>query len=264
LASRTPESLIDSHCHLDFDEFAPDRDELVQRAFAQGIKGWVIPGVTLQQSKELLAFTLPVGDVFFALGLHPYFLAQHQDTDLQLLDQLIEMNHARIVAVGECGLDSSVGDIDRQTRLFEGQIHIANHHQLPLIVHHRQSHHLIAQSFKKAKPKQGGIIHAFSGSLQQANYYRELGFKLGIGGTITYERAQKTKYVVAELPLDTFVLETDGPSMPLNGYQGKRNEPEQLVRVFESFCSLRAEPKMDIAAALARNTCDVLGVEISS
>ncbi|WP_353801547.1 TatD family hydrolase, partial [Shigella sonnei] len=108
-----------------------------------------------------------------------------------------------------------------QIKIFEYHVELANQLELPLIVHHRQSHDLIAQSFKRCKPKYGGVIHAFSGSLQQADYYIKQGFKLGVGGVITYQRAQKTRHVIAQVDPEHLLLETDSPSMPLLGYQGQ-------------------------------------------
>lgn len=265
---RAIEPLIDSHCHLDFADFKDDLAKVIAHAQSQGVVGWVVPGVTLEQSRTLLDFKQrvlsqsPRAGIYLALGLHPYFLAEHNPTDLDELAVLIQTNRATINALGECGLDSTIENMPLQQQLFHRQIQLANDFQLPLIVHHRQSHHLIAEQFKREKPRFGGIIHAFSGSLQQAQYYLSLGFKLGIGGTITYERAAKTKAVVSALPLASFVLETDAPSMPLFGYQGKRNEPERLVDVFQAFCALRTESQEDIARALNDNLKQSLAIDM--
>lgn len=265
---RAFESLVDSHCHLDFTEFQDDLACLIEQAIAKGVSAWVVPGVTLKQSRTLIQFKHQLiaqhssARIYLALGLHPYFLADHKEPDLDELHALIQANRAFIHAVGECGLDSSIADLPLQKQIFHRQIQLANHFQLPLIVHHRQSHHLIAEQFKREPPRFGGIIHAFSGSQQQAQYYLSLGFKLGIGGTITYERAAKTRAVVSALPLSSFVIETDAPSMPLFGFQGKRNDPERLVDVFRTFCSLRNEPPQTVATTLNQNLRDCLEIEL--
>ncbi|MGO3643828.1 MAG: TatD family hydrolase, partial [Pseudoalteromonas sp.] len=218
---------IDSHCHLDFSEFDDTRQQLISQCHQTDIKYFIVPGVSLAQSKKLISFAKIYPSVRISAGLHPYFLSEHLEN--QKNDHLLELsdfahsNKMHLIAIGECGLDRSVDHLEKQTRLFEGQIELANQLALPLIVHHRQSHDLIAQSFKRCKPKMGGVIHAFSGSMQQAEYYIKQGFKLGVGGVITYQRAQKTRQVIAQLGVEHLMLETDAPSMPLAGFQGKIN-----------------------------------------
>ena len=212
---------IDSHCHLDFSEFDTNRESLINACVAKGINQFIVPGISLAQSLNLLEFKATYPQVSIAAGLHPYFLAQHQQSHLESLFNFAKANKTQLVAIGECGIDRSISNLEKQTFLFEQQIALANELDLPLIVHHRQSHDLIAQSFKRCRPKNGGVIHAFSGSIQQAHYYIKQGFKLGVGGVITYERAAKTRAVIAKLKPQQLVLETDSPSMPLSGYQGE-------------------------------------------
>ena len=121
-------------------------------------------------------------------------------------------------------------------------------------MHHRQSHHLIAQAFKQNKPKFGGVIHAFNGSLQQAKTYIKMGFKIGVGGLITYQRAKKTRNTISQLPLKSLLLETDAPSMPISGMQGEINTPIALITIFEQLASLRDENKDEIAKQLYKNS----------
>lgn len=247
---------IDSHCHLDFSEFNDTRKQLINECHQKGIKHFIVPGVSLAQSKKLISFAKAYPSVRISAGLHPYFLAQHiqnkQNDHLRELSHFAEANKAHLIAIGECGLDRSIGEFEKQTLLFEGQIDLANQLALPLIVHHRQSHDLIAQSFKRCKPKLGGVIHAFSGSIQQAQYYIKQGFKLGVGGVITYQRAQKTRHVIAQLDAKHLMLETDAPSMPLAGFQGKLNTPRQIVPVFLALCQLKQLDNEQARARLAK------------
>lgn len=230
---------IDSHCHLDFSEFDTNRESLINACVMQGIEQFIVPGISLAQSQKLLEFKATFSQVSIAAGLHPYFLNQHEESHLALLFNFAKTNKAELVAIGECGLDRSIENLEKQTFLFEQQIAIANELCLPLIVHHRQSHDLIAQSFKRCKPKYGGVIHAFSGSMQQAQYYIKIGFKLAVGGAITYERAVKTRSVIAQIDPKYLILETDSPSMPLNGYQGQINTPLHIPKVFNALCDLK-------------------------
>ncbi|KZX01436.1 hydrolase [Pseudoalteromonas luteoviolacea] len=251
---------IDTHCHLDFEELDDELDLHIRDAASLGITQFVVPGITLAQSKSLLDFKLRYKQCHIAFGLHPYFLAPESGNEMDELCQLAQCHRDKLSAIGECGIDAKCNHLELQQALFTQHIQLANTLALPLIVHHRQSHHLIAQAFKAVKPQYGGVIHAFSGSVQQAKYYADMGFKLGMGGTITYPRAQKTHAVIKALPLTCFVLETDAPSMPLNGFQGQPNLPKRLFDVFEHFCSLRDESKQEIAHQLYSSSCALFSI----
>lgn len=229
---------IDSHIHLDFSEFDAQRQQCISEAQQVGIERFLVPGVSLAQSQALLPFAQQYPQCAIGAGLHPYFLEQHQGAHMAELAQLMCDNKQSYSVVGECGIDRSIANLDKQISLFEQHIELANELALPLVVHHRQSHDLIMQSFKRCQPKFGGVIHAFSGSPQVARTYIKQGFKLGVGGTITYERAKKTQQAIAEVGAEYLVLETDAPSMPLAGFQGQVNLPKRLVLVFDSLCEI--------------------------
>jgi TatD DNase family protein len=223
-----------------------------------GVERFVVPGISLAQSKQLIEFKRKYPQVHIAAGLHPYFLNEHKESHLAQLFDFANSNKQQLVAIGECGLDRSIENIAKQTMLFEQQIALANQLALPLIVHHRQSHDLIAQSFKRCRPLNGGVIHAFSGSMQQAQYYIKQGFKLGVGGVITYQRAAKTRAVIAAVAAEHLVLETDSPAMPLSGFQGEINTPLQIARVFAALSELKPnQNKQQLAAQLYESCCDV-------
>ncbi|SFC75733.1 TatD family hydrolase [Pseudoalteromonas denitrificans] len=253
---------FDSHCHIDFSEFDESRSLLLEQAINFGINKMIVPGITLAQSKSLIMRPQFYAHVknYIALGLHPYFLNQHKAQHMDELIQLAILHKDKIVAIGECGIDSSIGDMDKQKSLFIAHIQLANQLQLPLIVHHRQSHHIIAQAFKQQKPLYGGVIHAFSGSLQQAKAYIKQGFKIGVGGVITYERAHKTHHTISQLPVESLLLETDAPSMPISGKQGQVNTPTALISIFESLLHLRSESKEILANQLYKNTLEVFNL----
>ncbi|STS88190.1 hydrolase TatD family [Klebsiella variicola] len=160
------------------------------------------------------------------------------------------------MAVGEIGLDLYRDDpqFDRQQALLEEQLRLAKRYDLPVILHSRRTHDKLAMLLKKHALPRTGVVHGFAGSLQQAERFVQLGYKIGVGGTITYPRASKTREVMARLPLSALLLETDAPDMPLNGFQGQPNRPEQVARVFDALCELRAEPAPTIEAAVMANT----------
>ncbi|MCG7534501.1 TatD family hydrolase [Pseudoalteromonas sp. OOF1S-7] len=241
---------IDTHCHLDFEALRDNLPQHLSEAQALGVVHCVVPGVTLAQCRTLPAFAKLHPGVKVAFGLHPYFMAQHKAGDMTQLVALANLHSSELVAIGECGIDAMVEHVDAQQRLFIEHIALANALGLPLIVHHRKSHHLLAAAFKQLPPLHGGVIHAFSGSLQDASIYLKQGFKLGVGGTISYPRAAKTRTTLAQVPLDALVLETDAPSMPLAGYQGQVNVPKRVVEVFEHLCAIRDESPQVISDAL--------------
>ncbi|MBD1581811.1 TatD family hydrolase [Pseudoalteromonas sp. S16_S37] len=251
---------IDSHCHLDFSELKNDLHGHIARAHELGVRYFVVPGVTYPQSAALLKFAKTYPACRIALGLHPYFIEQHNDDAFFSLQTLAQTHRNEIVAIGECGIDGTCPNIEYQSKLFVEHIKLSNALSLPLIVHHRQSHHLIAQALKTCPAQYGGVIHAFSGSLQQAQYYINRGFKLGVGGTISYTRASKTRQVLSQVPLESLLLETDAPSMPLSGYQGQVNEPHRLVEVFEHLCALRSERPEQIAQQLYSSSCTLFRI----
>lgn len=248
--------LVDSHCHLDFEAFDEDRLDVLQASFEVGITDVVVPGVhppqwqTLQQLLTIEQLQLSNSPrLHGCVGLHPYFLDRITDDTDCIIDGVAEQlltvaKQDWVVAVGECGIDSYIArgpqfDIPFQQRVFETHIDIANQLNLPLVVHHRQSHHHLLQSFKRIKPRNGGVIHAFSGSVVDAHNYIKLGFKLGCGGTITYDRAGKTQRTFGEIELEHIVLETDAPDMPIAGSQGKRNHPINLLAIAQKLAEIQ-------------------------
>lgn len=247
---------IDTHCHFDFPPFCGDEVASIQRAADAGVGKIIVPATESANFSRVLALAEQFPPLFAALGLHPIVIEHHADGCLDQLQQILEKRPQKVVAVGEIGLDLYRDDpqFARQEYLLEVQLKLAKRYCLPVILHSRRTHDTLAMHLKRQNLPRTGVIHGFSGSLQQAERFVQLGYKIGVGGTITYPRASKTRDVMARLPLDALLLETDAPDMPLNGFQGQPNRPEQAVRVFEVLCELRPEPEEVIADALYRNT----------
>ena len=214
----------------------------------------MVPGTQASSWLGLLQLSQQYSAILPALGLHPYFLQHFQPQDYALLTQLLSQYSDKVVAVGEIGLDYVI-DIPpaEQMAIFIQQLQIANDFSLPVILHHRRSHNDLIKVLKQQGFKWGGIIHAFSGSLHEAHTYIELGFKLGVGGVITYPRARKTREVVSQLPLDALVLETDAPDMPPMGHQGLRNSPQNLILILNELSLLRQQSIADIMKQCRHN-----------
>ncbi|MDF2181753.1 TatD family hydrolase [Neptuniibacter sp. CAU 1671] len=252
--------LIDSHCHLDFDVFDADRNLLLQRAAAEGVADIIVPGVTAERWAALLELCRSDRGLYPALGLHPCFLDQHNIKDLTRLERLLERE--AVVAVGEIGLDLFIpgADLKHQLEYLLPQLALARQFNLPVLLHVRKAHDQMLQQLRRCLLPRGGIVHAFSGSLQQAEQYLQLGFRLGIGGTITYPRANRLRTLVQQLPLESFVLETDAPDMPLQGFQGQRNLPERVRRVAETMAELRGCSLEQIAAQTTQTSESLLAL----
>ena len=252
--------LFDTHCHLDLPELAALQQQHWQAARQAGVRALLIPAVEAAAWPNLLQLHKLQPQWYIALGIHPWWAAKHNLASVQDLSQLLATHQHNVCAIGEIGLDFALATntFEQQLQLFSAQLSLAAEYSKPVILHHRKSQPQLLAELKRQRFKQGGILHAFSGSMQQAEAFIDCGFKLGIGGTITYERAAKTKKVVQQLPLEHFVLETDAPSMPLSGHQGQINTPARLAEVFTAFCALRTEPAAEIAAALWQNSIDVL------
>lgn len=249
--------IIDTHCHLDVADFDLDRDEVLKVCLAQGITKIIIPAIESKTWSNVLDLCQSNKGLYPALGLHPVFLKQHQPDDIKKLEQLLEIE--KPVAIGEIGLDFYIKDLDQQQQinLFEAQCKIAKDHDLPVILHVRKAHDQVLQILKKFKVA-GGFSHAFNGTLQQAKQYIELGFKLGFGGTLTYENAHKIHKLAKELPLDSIVLETDAPDMVVNSHKGQRNSPEYITDCLSSLAKIRGEDIELLAKQTTQNAKSII------
>jgi TatD DNase family protein len=257
---------IDSHCHLDAPEFAADRAAVVQRARAAGVMRLVLPAVEVAHFAALreLAHT---HDAAYALGIHPLYVDRADEGDLARLQQaLAEHRHdPRLVAVGEIGLDHFVPGLDRarQMHFYVAQLKLARDAGLPVILHVRRSADHLLQGLGRV-PVAGGIAHAFNGSLVQAQRFLALGFKLGFGGAMTFDRALQIRALAANLPPDALVLETDAPDIaPHWLYRSaaeraagatSRNEPAELPRIAAVLAALRGWSLDETAATTTANT----------
>ena len=266
---------IDTHCHLDAAEFDADRDAVRQHAKALGVEKCVIPAVMASHFDEVRLLAHRHLDAY-SLGIHPLYTPQASDADLATLDTHLHTHHSdpRLVAVGEIGLDGFVPEINtpeafaKQVHFFEAQLQLAQRHQMPVIMHVRRSADGLLKGLRRF-PVVGGIAHAFNGSLQQAQMFIDMGFKLGFGGAMTYDRATKLKALATKLPLSALVLETDAPDIPptwiyataeqraLGQPQG-RNSPAELPRIASVLAELRGISLEELAAATSANARQAL------
>ena len=267
--------LIDTHCHLDAAEFDADRDAVRQAALAAGVTRCVIPAVLRAHWADVAQLAERHGDAY-ALGIHPLYVPKAQEADVLALDQALRerAGDPRLVAVGEIGLDFFVPELctpemrERQWFFYTAQLKLAQQHGLPVILHVRRSADLLLKGLRQC-PVPSGIAHAFNGSTQQAQAFVGLGFALGFGGTLTYERSLQLRRLACELALSAIVLETDAPDIPpqwlyqtaeqrAQGVVQGRNSPAALPRMAQVLAELRGLPLHDLAAQTSANACRVL------
>ncbi|NLQ16479.1 TatD family hydrolase [Marinomonas sp. M1K-6] len=239
---------IDSHCHLDFEAFDGQRDALMLRCLALDVMGFLVPATTYEAWSTLAVLAQQYPSWRVAYGLHPYFLKEALYRQVERLGEQCERE--QVVAVGEIGLDNWPGAVDMavQMAFFSRQLKVASALKLPVILHARKSYDLVFKCLREADFKEGGVVHAFNGSLEQAKRFRGLGFVMGIGGTITYPRAQKAQRVLASLDTNAFILETDSPDMPLHGFQGKHNTPLSIPSIAHHVARIKGMTVEQVAA----------------
>ncbi|MDQ6648108.1 MAG: TatD family hydrolase [Pseudomonadota bacterium] len=244
--------LTDSHVHLDNPAFDDDRDEVIRRASIVGVNALIVPATNMQSWAPIKALCLAHASMYPAFGLHPMFLENHAPPHVDALSSWLE--NERPVAVGEIGLDFHQRnfDPDLQREYFVRQLRLALKHDLPVIVHARAAMEEVTLTMRRMGPLRG-VVHSFSGSEQQAENLWKLGFHLGIGGPVTYERAQRLRRIVANMPLEYLLLESDAPDQPNAAHRGERNEPARLTEILRCIASLRHESEADIASATSAN-----------
>ncbi len=251
--------LFDSHCHLDADEFDGDREAVIARAQAAGVNAQVVPAVTAASWPKLRQTCTLTTGLYPAYGLHPMFLAEHRPEHLQALEEWVQRE--RPLAIGECGLDFFVEDLDPEAQrfYFQGQLDIAHDHQLPVVVHARRAVDEVIQRIRRTGGLRG-VVHSFSGSPEQARQLWQLGFLIGLGGPLTYPRANRLRTLVAQMPLEYLLLETDAPDQPDAGIRGQRNEPARLAEILRTVAELRGQPEAEIAAQTTTNARRLFGL----
>ena len=244
--------LVDSHSHLDTGEFDRDRADVIARAQASGVVRQIVPAIDAAGWPKLRDVCAVDAGLFPAYGLHPMFLASHQPAHLHSLRDWIQCE--RPVAIGECGLDFYIPDLDAalQQQYFNGQLALAKEYDLPLIVHARRAVEAVIVSLKRFDGVRG-VVHSFSGSIEQARQLWNLGFLIGLGGPVTYERANRLRRLAAMMPIEYLLLETDAPDQPDARHRGQRNEPARLTNILQTIAQLRRQDPEGIAAATTAN-----------
>lgn len=254
--------LFDSHSHLDDPRFDGDRQAVLERAVGAGVTDILVAGVSARRwpaLKAVCALAVPGLRLHASYGLHPMFVHEHREADLAALEDWLQRE--RPVALGECGLDFQVdADPDTQRRYFRAQVGLARETGLPLVLHARKAVEEVILTLRREGPVRG-VVHSYGGSEEQARQLRDLGMSLGLGGPLTHARAHKLHRLVAGMPLEQLLLETDAPDQSGAAHRGQRNEPAYLVEVLDRVAGLRDEPREHIAQTTRRNALALFKLE---
>jgi TatD DNase family protein len=244
--------MIDTHCHLDVSEFTADQAAVLARSRAAGVQAQIIPAIGHSGFSKIQALCTSEPDCYAAYGLHPVAIAEHRELDLEALPSWLKTPHC--VAVGEAGLDFFVADLDPQKQQYflDAQLRMARDFDLPIILHARRAFDQVTASLRRFGIKRA-VVHSFSGSQAQADALFRMGIHIGIGGPITYPRAQRLRRIVSTMPAEFLLLETDAPDQPMHGRQGQRNEPSYLAQVAESIAELRQASPAAITELTTQN-----------
>lgn len=244
--------LIDTHCHLDDNIFDSDRDDIINNCSLLGINKIILPATRAKCWDKTIQVSQNHQEIYLTLGLHPIFINEHKTEDLERLKTLIASH--KPVAVGEIGLDFFIKNTDKkkQTDFFIQQLAIAQEFKLPVILHVRKAHDDILKLLNEFTIP-GGSCHAFNGTLNQANRYIELGFKLGFGGTMTYPNARKIHQLAKDIAIQHIILETDAPDMTGHAHKGERNSPEYLVDALNSLAAIKSMDVETVADQTTKN-----------
>ena len=252
--------LVDSHIHLDHASFAADRDEVIARARASGVEALVIPAVDRHSWPGIRQMCSSGRSLYPAYGVHPLFVEHHAATDVHELSAWLGAGDA--VAIGEIGLDfhEQAPDRDTQRHFFKAQLQQAREHKLPVIVHARAAFEEVILTLRDAGTLRG-VVHSFSGSQEQASRLWDMGFCLGIGGPVTYPRARRLRQIVANMPAEFLLLESDAPDQPDADIRGQRNEPARVAMIAQCVADLRGEPLSALAATTTANANRLFGID---
>lgn len=252
--------LIDTHCHLNFNRYDEDRDDVLQRAADTGVVGIIIPGIDLQTSREAADLATKHKSIYAAVGIHPNSTANFLPAHLGEIEALT--HRPKVIAIGEIGLDYywDKSPPDQQKRAFEIQLELAAGLELPIIVHNRDASEDtmdILESWVSTLPdslrNRPGVMHSFSGSAEIAERALQAGFYLGFTGPITFKKAEETRRIAASTPLDRILIETDGPFLTPVPHRGKRNEPAYVAFVAERLAKIHKVSTEEMARITNEN-----------
>lgn len=238
---------FDTHVHLDYliTKTQTSLSDILQQAKRTKVTKILSVGVDRKSLDILPQLAKASDNILYGVGLHPLYIQQHHLQDLEFLEQHLCEKNPQCRAIAEIGLDRFYPELitdklwQKQLDFLLAQLGLAKKYQLPVSLHSRQSHDILAKYLRQIQLTKTGVIHGFSGSYEQAKRFVDLGYKIGVGGVITYSRANKTRQAIAKLSITDLVLETDSPDMPPAGFQGKHNYPANIFLIYQHLSELK-------------------------
>lgn len=245
--------LVDTHCHLDLEQFDADREAVLARARAAGVRRILVPGIDLAACRRAVALAEQYPEVRAAVGIHPNYTADFSDETLAELRDLAR--HPKVDAIGEIGIDSywHTVPLDIQERAFRAQLELAAALERPVIIHDREAHAEVMAVLREQAPPAGAVLHSFSGEWAMAEEALAAGYYLGVDGPLTYKKNDGLRAIFARAPEQRILIETDAPYLTPQAHRGKRNEPAYVRDVAERLAEVRGLPLEALASALAAN-----------
>ncbi len=256
-------SLIDTHCHLDMDAYAEDLDEVLQRASDNRVNHIISIGIDIESSQKAIALATSNNNISATIGVHPHDVDTMSATTYDTLGEIADKYRQQIVAYGEIGLDyvKEYSAADNQRRHFANQLALAKSLSLPVVIHDREAHEDTLRIIKEAgKNDAGGVMHCFSGDLELAKTVIDLGFHISIPGVVTFKNASALQEVARTIPLETMLVETDGPFLSPHPLRGKRNEPVNVLYTADFIAQLRQIDLDVIAHQTTANACKLFNL----
>lgn len=254
--------LTDSHTHLNAEQFNEDQDEVIQRALEAGVTRIVNVGFNRETIPSSIALAERYDFIYSTVGWHPVDAIDMMPGDLEWIEELCK--HEKVVAIGEIGLDYywDKSPKDVQQRVFREQIRLARKLGMPIVIHNRDAHQDILHILKEEKAEEvGGIMHCFSGSWETAKQCLDMNFHISFGGPVTFKNARQPKEVLAQVPLDRLLIETDAPYLTPHPFRGKRNETGYVRLVAETAAEIRGMTLEEIAEITTNNAIRLLGLK---
>lgn len=248
--------LIDTHCHLNFDQFNEDRDAVLARAAEMGVERIIVPSVDLSNAKTVLSLAEKYEHVYAAVGVHPNSAAHWEMAWIETLREMAQ--HEKVVAIGEIGLDYYWDKTPTTTQRWalRAQLKLAAELKLPVIIHNRDAHEDIIRVLAEspvARSETTGVLHSYSADWGTAQVALQMGFYLGFTGPVTFKNARELRWIVARVPEDRLLVETDAPFLTPHPYRGKRNEPAHVMYVAQQIAQERGVETAVIAQQTTQN-----------
>ncbi|UUZ91663.1 TatD family hydrolase [Paenibacillus sp. P25] len=246
--------LIDTHAHLNASAFDEDRQEVIQRALDKGIRRIVNVGFNRETIPSSIALAEQYDFIYSTVGWHPTDAGDMKPEDLEWLESLCR--HEKVVAIGEIGLDYywDTTPKELQHQVFREQIRLARKLGMPIVIHNRDAHHDVVQILREEKAHEvGGVMHCFSGGWETAKMCLDMSFYISFGGPVTFKNARRPKEVLAQVPADRLLIETDAPYLAPHPYRGKRNESSYVRLVAETAAEIRGISMEELAQITTQN-----------